>query len=88
MLHQKRIEDAGTTGQGFYQHIVRGLRSGQTLEARLSLRSSFGWYDISIEADTDRDFLRRLAGHIENGKDSASDPAFGSSVPKSDPVNA
>jgi len=27
--------------------------------------------------DTDRDFLRRLAGHLENGKDSASDPALG-----------
>jgi len=55
----------------------RGLRPGQTFEVRFSLRSSFGWYDIAIGVDTDANFLRRLAGHLEDGKDSASDPAFG-----------
>ena len=55
----------------------RSLRPGQSLEARFSLRASFGWYDIAIAVDTDANFLRRLAGHLENGKDSASDPAFG-----------
>ena len=53
------------------------LRPGQSLDARFSLRDSFGWYDIAIAVDADAGFLRRLAGHIENGKDSASDPAFG-----------
>jgi phospholipase C len=53
------------------------LRPGQSLDARFSLRDSFGWYDIAIEVDTDANFLRRLAGHLENGEDSASDPAFG-----------
>ena len=57
---------------------MRGvLRPGQSFHKRLSLRSSFGWYDVTVEADTDRNFLRRLAGHVENGRDSASDPAFG-----------
>jgi phospholipase C len=53
------------------------LRPGQSWNKRFSLRSSFGWYDVTIEADADRNFLWRLAGHIENGRDSASDPAFG-----------
>jgi phospholipase C len=53
------------------------LRPGQSLLTRMSLRSSFGWYDVTIESDTDANFLWRLAGHIENGRDSVSDPAFG-----------
>ena len=55
----------------------RSLSPGQSFDTRFSLRSSFGWYDIAIETDTDANFLRRLAGHLENGEDSASDPAFG-----------
>jgi phospholipase C len=53
------------------------LRPGQSLDARFSLRDSFGWYDIAVTVDGDAGFLRRLAGHVENGEDSASDPAFG-----------
>jgi phospholipase C len=53
------------------------LRPGQSLDARFSLRDSFGWYDIAITVDADSSFLRRLAGHLENGEDTASDPAFG-----------
>ena len=43
--------------------------------------SSFGWYDLSVVTDADPGFLRRLAGHLENGRDSVSDPAFG--IPQS-----
>jgi len=57
--------------------LERDLASGQSLDKRFSLKSSFGWYDIAVEADADPQFLRRLAGHVENGRDSASDPAFG-----------
>jgi phospholipase C len=53
------------------------LRPGQSFYKRWSLRESFGWYDVTIGTDRDRDFLWRLAGHIENGRDSASDPALG-----------
>jgi len=57
--------------------VTRALRSGQSFHKRWSLRPSFGWYDLAIEVDTDPGFLRRLAGHVENGQDSASDPAIG-----------
>jgi len=53
------------------------LRPGHGFEKRWSLNSSFGWYDLVVTADADAGFLRRLAGHLENGRDSASDPAFG-----------
>ena len=56
------------------------LRPGQTLYKRFPLAPSYGWYDLSVTADTDPGFLRRLAGHLENGRDSASDPAFGGGV--------
>jgi phospholipase C len=38
---------------------------------------SCGWYDLGIRVESEPGFLRRLAGHVENGKDSASDPALG-----------
>jgi len=58
--------------------VVRVLRPGQSFPDRWSLRSSFGWYDLAVQANTDQAFLCRLAGHVENGWDSASDPAIGS----------
>jgi phospholipase C len=44
------------------------------------LRKSFGWYDIIVQTDSDASFLRRLAGHVETGRDSMSDPAIGAAV--------
>jgi phospholipase C len=64
-------------GKGHDDDQTRRLRQGQSLDARFSLRDSFGWYDISVTTEGDSGFLRRLAGHLENGDDSASDPAFG-----------
>jgi phospholipase C len=58
--------------------IDRLLRPGEGFDTRWPLRASFGWYDLSVETDADASFLRRVAGHLENGQDSASDPAFGS----------
>jgi phospholipase C len=55
----------------------RHLKPGQSLHTGWSLESSHGWYDLVVQADTDSHFLRRLAGHLENGKPSASDPALG-----------
>jgi phospholipase C len=57
--------------------VARVLRPGQRVHTQWSLKSSFGWYDLVVEADTDQRFLRRLAGHVEDGRDSASDPAIG-----------
>ena len=60
---------------------ARVLRPGQSFQKRWSLKSSFGWYDVVVETDTDPNLLRRLAGHVENGEDSASDPAIGNALP-------
>ncbi len=56
--------------------VADTIPRGRALEKRFSLKTSFGWYDFSITARGDDSFLRRFAGHIENGRDSVSDPAL------------
>ncbi len=53
------------------------LPPGGRAEHRWPLRDSHHWYDISIESDADPAWRRRLAGHVETGQPSRSDPAFG-----------
>lgn len=50
-----------------------GLEVGRWLE----LEGNFGWYDFSLTLDGDDAFKVRLAGHVENGRDSISDPLLG-----------
>jgi phospholipase C len=35
------------------------------------------WYDFEITSETDRSFFRRIAGRIETGRHSVTDPAMG-----------
>jgi len=42
-----------------------------------SLDGSYGWYDFTVTTDSDSHFQERLAGHLETGRDSMSDPAIG-----------
>jgi phospholipase C len=39
------------------------------------LGASHHWYDLSVSSNDDPTFSRRLAGHVENGRPSISDPA-------------
>ena len=58
---------------------VLSFESCDTLTTFFSLDSSFGWYDLTIEVESDPTFRQQLAGHVETGSDSMSDPAFGGS---------
>jgi phospholipase C len=53
----------------------------QQPRATWSTRSSavrlFGWYDLTITAAADPGFAYRLAGHVDDGRDSATDPRMG-----------
>ena len=40
------------------------------------LGESFGWYDLSVKVGSEPGFLRQLAGHVEAGRPSVSDPAI------------
>jgi phospholipase C len=59
------------------QTTSHDLGAGQTLDSNCPLESSFGWYDLAVSVDSDSGFQRRLAGHVETGKDSMTDPAIG-----------
>jgi phospholipase C len=54
------------------------LDRGQSVTKQWSLERNHGWYDLVIHVNTDQGFEQRLAGHIETGEDSASDPGIGS----------
>jgi phospholipase C len=46
------------------------------------LHESFGWYDMTVGVDSDASFQRQLAGHVEAGKPSMTDPAIAAPVPQ------
>jgi phospholipase C len=62
-----------------------GKRSRVTVPPRSTVKvvipTAFGsgWYDVSVTAAASPQYLRRLAGHIETGHPSISDPALGPS---------
>jgi phospholipase C len=62
-----------------YLHEVTAHALGprQTLEKYWPLESHFGWYDLTLTVDSNLAFEQRIAGHLETGKDSMSDPAIG-----------
>ena len=57
--------------------VTHWLDRGQSVRKHWRLRTSHGWYDLVIHVNTDQGFQQRLAGHIETGRDSASDPGIG-----------
>lgn len=57
------------------------LPAGQSLSRYVPLRATYGWYDLTVGVDGDHAFERRLAGHVETGKDSVSDPFLGGLKP-------
>ena len=83
------VHNHGTTTE--HVHIVEAY-SGQTTTVRLDphqsfetfwqLKKSFGWYDLTVTTSSDKSFLRQLAGHVETGKDSVTDPAIAATTPQ------
>ncbi len=63
-------------GYGGEQPATYRLRPGASAVHTAHLRRSHGWYDLSVTCDRDAAFLRQLAGHVETGRTSTSDPAI------------
>jgi phospholipase C len=55
----------------------RRLSVGETALMRCSLERTRGWYDLLVTVDGDSVYSCQLAGHLENGRHSVSDPAMG-----------
>ncbi|WP_433257192.1 phosphocholine-specific phospholipase C [Streptosporangium sp. CA-135522] len=62
-------DNAYGTGGPWSQSVPAGGSSQATFT------TDRGWYDLTVTADTSDGFLRRLAGHVENGSASVTDPA-------------
>jgi phospholipase C len=57
------------------------LKAGEGYVKLWNLKKTYGWYDFIIELNTDPTFLYQIAGHVETGEDSMTDPAIGGSLP-------
>lgn len=73
---QVTITDAYTNDR-----TVHRLHPGQPIALHSSLSKTGGWYDLVLEVDSDPTFQQRIAGHIETGKDSTTDPAIATNKP-------
>jgi phospholipase C len=60
--------------------FTRLLRPQEAYNHGLSLNQFYGWYDLIVTVVADSTFEYRLAGHVETGNDSFSDPALGGLV--------
>ncbi len=56
------------------------LDPGETTTRRSNVRRFDGWYELVVTALEDNQFVWRVAGHVENGKASYSDPLMGGLV--------
>jgi phospholipase C len=52
------------------------LKPGYVSVDLLPIAASGRWYDLTVTVDEDPAFVRRLAGHVETGRPSRSDPAL------------
>jgi len=59
---------------------TKHLQPGHELENEVELEEFGGWYDLIVTLAGDSTFSYRLAGHVETGEDSISDPAMGGLV--------
>jgi phospholipase C len=60
--------------------VTRLLAPGARFEGVRELEDFYGWYDVIVRVVEDSTFEYRLAGHVETGRDSFSDPALGGLV--------
>ena len=57
--------------------FLKRIGAGATSSDRRSLSNEWGWYDLLIKTDADAGIAYHFAGHVENGRDSISDPGIG-----------
>jgi phospholipase C len=59
--------------------VTLQLRGHETAAREFELSGSHGWYDLLVEVEADAVYRRQLAGHVETGRDSVTDPAIAAS---------
>ncbi|MER5883238.1 phospholipase C, phosphocholine-specific [Streptomyces sp. NPDC001941] len=54
--------------------VTTVVRAGASVERTVDLSGTRRWYDLEVVVEGDSGYLRRLAGHVENGEPGVSDP--------------
>jgi phospholipase C len=70
------VFDNAYSGRALRSLAVIAVEVGARVQHRVQLASSSHWYDLTVSVNTHANFLRRLAGHVETGNHSTSDPAL------------
>jgi phospholipase C len=65
----------GYTGEVVSSDVAAGASGERTL----SLHSTHGWYDFTVEVEQDPSLRYQIAGHVETGVESRTDPAIAAS---------
>ncbi|WP_037863204.1 phosphocholine-specific phospholipase C [Streptomyces sp. NRRL S-340] len=71
----KTVDLAVADGYGGGRTTVQ-VQPGAAVRRRVVLAASERWYDLTVTSGADPSFLRRFAGHVENGLPGVSDPAI------------
>jgi phospholipase C len=70
-----------TIADAYAKHTTRrSIEAHGTFTFSAGLERSSGWYDFLITSDASPSFARQLAGHVETGCDSTTDPLIGASA--------
>lgn len=57
--------------------VNRALKAGRQFQVKRSVKRFHGWYEYVVTVGDSQDFEVRVAGHIETGRDSYTDPLMG-----------
>lgn len=60
--------------------ISKTLAATAIEDVTIDLARSFCWYDFTVRVEGNANYERRYAGHVENGKESFSDPVIGQMI--------
>jgi phospholipase C len=77
-IHNRGVSNARVSVVDAYgrRPVSFSIEAGKRMTWHWSLEASFGWYDLTVQVDSDAGFLQRVAGHVETGRDSMTDPAM------------
>ncbi|MEV7959749.1 phosphocholine-specific phospholipase C [Streptomyces sp. NPDC087532] len=58
------------------EHQTYTVHAGATVVQSMDLRATKRWYDLTVVVEGNAGYLRRLAGHVDNGQAGVSDPGI------------
>lgn len=76
--HAKQTVSFVVENTVYYSQLTKeNIKPLQEKKFKIALKKSFNWYDVSIKEPGKEQFLRKLAGRVENGLPSKTDPVMG-----------